>query len=60
MQLVHTYIASSNHILVITVGEPSNVSAAAMNPCLSRQQYLVIYYQPDESKFSTRESFGKM
>ena len=60
MQLVHTYIASSNHILVITVGEPSNVSAAAMNPRVSRQQYLVIYPQPDESKFSTRESFGKM
>ena len=31
-----------------------------MNPCVGRQQYLVTYSRPDESKFSTRESFGKM
>ena len=42
------------------MGEPSNVSTAAMNPCAGRQQYLVTYSQADESKFSTWESFGKM
>ena len=35
------------------MGEPSNVSTAAMNPCAGRQQYLVTYSQADESKFST-------
>ena len=51
---------SSNHILVITMGEPSNLSTVAMNPRVGRRQYLVTYSQADESKFSTRESFGKM
>ena len=59
MQLVYTYIASSNHILVITMGEPSNISTAAMNPRVARRQYLVTYSQADGSKLSTRKSFGK-
>ena len=42
------------------MGEPSNVSAAAMNPRVNRGQYLVTYSQADESKFSTWESFGKI
>ena len=42
------------------MGEPSNLSTAAMNPRVGRQQYLVTYSQADESKFSTRESFGKV
>ena len=42
------------------MGKPSNLSTAAMNPCVGRRQYLVTYSQADESKFSTRESFGKM
>ena len=42
------------------MGEPSNLSTAAMNPGASRRQYLGTYSQADESKFSTRESFGKM
>ena len=42
------------------MGEPSNLSTAAMNPRVGRRQYLVTYSQADESKFSTRESFGKM
>ena len=42
------------------MGEPSNVSTAVMNPGVGRRQYLVTYSQADESKFSTRESFGKM
>ena len=53
MQLVYTYIASLNHISVIIMGEPSNVSAAAMNPRVNRGQYLITYSQADESKFST-------
>ena len=60
MQLVYTHIASSNHILVITVGEPSNLSNATMNPRVDRRQYLVTYSQADKSKFFTRKSFGKM
>ena len=42
------------------MGEPSNPSTAAMNHRAGRQQYLATYSQADESKFSTRESFGKM
>ena len=42
------------------MGEPSNLSPAAMSPRLGRQQYLVTYSQADESKSSTRESFGKV
>ena len=42
------------------MGKPSNVSTAAMNPRVGRRQYLVTYSQADESKLSTRESFGKM
>ena len=57
MQLVYTHIASSNHILVITTGEPSNLSTATKNTRVDRRQYSVTYYQADESKFST---FGKM
>ena len=60
MQLVYTNIRSSNLILVITIGEPSDLGTAAMNPRVGRRQYLVTYSQADESKFSTRESFGKM
>ena len=60
MQLVYTHIAFSNHILVITTGEPSNLSNATMNPRVDRRQYLVTYSQADESKFFTRKSFGKM
>ena len=56
---MYTYIGTSNHILVITMGEPSNVSAA-INPRVCCQQYLVFYSQADESKFSTSESFGVM
>ena len=55
-----THTASSNHILLIMMDEPSNVSGAAMNPRVGRRQYLVSYSQADESKFFTRESFGKM
>ena len=60
MQLVYTYIASSNHILVITMGEPYNLSPAAMNPRVDRRQYLVTYSQADKFKFCTWESFGKL
>ena len=60
MQLVYTHIAFSNHILVITIGEPSNLSNATMNPRVDRRQYLVTYSQADESKFFNRKSFGKM
>ena len=42
------------------MGEPSNVSTAAINPRVCRRQYLVTYSQADESKFSTRICFGKM
>ena len=42
------------------MGEPSNLSPAAMSPRLGRQQYLVTYSQANESKYSTRESFGKV
>ena len=48
MELVYTYIVSSNHILVITMGKPFNLSTAAMNPCVGRRQYLVTYSQADE------------
>ena len=60
MQLVYAYTASSNHILVITMGEPSIVSTAVMNTRVGRQQYLVTYSQSDEFTFSARESFGEM
>lgn len=39
---------------------PSNLSTAAMNHCVGCQQYSVTYTQSDKSKFSTRESSGKM
>ena len=51
VQLVYTYIASSNLILVIIMGELSKVSAAAMNPRVGHWQYLVTYSKADESKF---------
>ena len=38
--------------------EPFNV--AAINPRVDRRQYLVTYFQADQSTFSTRESFGEM
>ena len=60
MKLLYSYIASSNHILVITMGEPPNPSTAAMNSCVGRRKFLVSYSQADEYKFSTRESFGIM
>ena len=60
MQLVYTHIASSNHILVIKVGEQPTLSTAIMNRLVGRPQYLATYSQVDESKFSTRESIGKM
>ena len=41
--MVYTYIPSSNHFLVIVMGEPSNVSAAEMNPRVARRQNLVTY-----------------
>ena len=41
------------------MSEPSNFSAAEMNPRVSRRQYLITYSQADESTFSTRESFRK-
>ena len=40
--------------------EASNLSTAAMIPCVGRRQYLVTYSQADESKFSIRKSCGKM
>ena len=42
------------------MAEPSNLFTAAMNPRVGRRQYLVTCSQADESKFSIRESFGKM
>ena len=42
------------------MGEPSNVRTAAMNSCVGRRQYLVTHSQADESKFFTRERFGKI
>ena len=60
MQLVYTHIASSNHILVIAIDEPSKLSSAIMNPRVGGWQYLVTYSQAHDSKFSTEESFGKM
>ena len=42
------------------MGEPSNLSTAAMNPCVGRRQYLVTYSQADESKFFIQKSCGKM
>ena len=41
------------------MGEPSNVSPAAMNPRVGRRQ-LVTCSQADGSKFPNRERFGKM
>ena len=48
---IHKYIhtASSNHILVIAIGEPSNISAAEINSHVDRRQYLVTYCQAHES-----------
>ena len=40
------------------MGEPPNLSTAAMNSCVGRRKFLVSYSQADEYKFSTRESFG--
>ena len=48
MELVYTYIPSSNHILVITMGKPFNLSTAAMNPRVGRRPYLITYSQADE------------
>ena len=42
------------------MGEASNLSTAAMNPRVGRQQYLATYSQADESMFSTQENFGKI
>ena len=42
------------------MGEPPNLSTAAMNFCVGRRKFLVSYSQADEYKFSTRESFGIM
>ena len=42
------------------MGEPSNLSTAAMNFCVGRRQYLLTYYQADESKFSIKKSFREM
>ena len=42
------------------MGEPSNLSTAAMNSRVRRGQYLVTFSQANESEFSTRERFGKM
>ena len=58
--MVYTYIVSPNHSLVIKMGEPSNVSTAAINPRVGRRQYLVTYFQAGESNFSTQENFGEM
>ena len=52
--------ASLNHISVITVGDSSIASTAAVNPCVGRWQYLVIYSQAFESTFFTQETFKKM
>ena len=60
MELVYTHTASSKHVLVITMGEASNLSTAAMNPRVDRQQYLATYSQADESMFSSQENFGKI
>ena len=75
LQVVYTYIYTyiyiyryiyiycifnSIFILVITAAEPSNLTAAAMNPDVGRRQYLATYSQADESKFSTWENLGKM
>ena len=40
---VYPYIASSNHILVITMDETSNVSTAAMYPRVGHRQYIVFH-----------------
>ena len=42
------------------MGETCNFSTAAMNPHVGLRQYLVTYSQVYDSKFFTRESFGKM
>ena len=52
----YIYIASPNLILLITMGEPSNASILNSGSLT----YLFAYSQADESKFSTRESFGEM
>ena len=53
---IYIYIASPNLILLITMGEPSNASILNSGSLT----YLFAYSQADESKFSTRESFGEM
>ena len=42
------------------MSEPSNVSVAEMNPLVGCWQYLITCSHADESKFLTRESFGKV
>ena len=42
------------------MGEPPNVSTAAMNPCVVRRQYLVTYCQANKCMFSARNIFGEM
>ena len=42
------------------MGQPSNVSAAAMNPRVGCRQYLATYSQAHESKFSNQESFWEV
>ena len=42
------------------MGEPPNVSTAALNPCVGRRQYLVTYCQANKCKFSARNIFGEM
>ena len=42
------------------MGEQYNLSTATMNLRFGHPQYLATYSQADESKFSTRESLGKM
>ena len=53
---IYIYIASPSLILLITMGEPSNASILNSGSLT----YLFAYSQADESKFSTRESFGEM
>ena len=57
---IYIYIFTMYGIYIITIGKPSNVSTASMNPCVGHWQYLVSFSQADESKFFIRESFGKM
>ena len=42
------------------MGEQYNLSTATMNLRFGHPQYLATCSQADESKFSTRESLGKM